>query len=200
MHAASYCSRWKQHCGSVHYITIWDSRLCTVASATGLRDTESIIFNRGRSVASLSRIGYFIPLNGPLNGHPPSTNLTSKNYPRGQQTTEHHSERSFLPTVRIQYTPGWQCAARHKQDTCRNIYSTQCKRTEFCPRNLEKWCREANRNEYWIAPHDTRGVATNRMERARKRHVADWIVCLYFKINLRRSRECFLPFSFGYLC
>ena len=47
-----YCSRWKQHCGSVHYITIGDSRLCTVASATGLRDAESIIFNMGCSVAS----------------------------------------------------------------------------------------------------------------------------------------------------
>ena len=38
--------------GSVHCITIGDSRLCSVASATGLRDAESIIFNRGRSVAS----------------------------------------------------------------------------------------------------------------------------------------------------
>ena len=37
------------------------------------RDALSIIFNRGRSVAcGLSRVGYFITLNGPLNGHPPS--------------------------------------------------------------------------------------------------------------------------------
>ena len=39
-------------CGSVHYITIRDRRLRTVAEATGLWDSESIIFNRGRSVAS----------------------------------------------------------------------------------------------------------------------------------------------------
>ena len=58
---------------SIIIITIGDSRLCTVASATGLRDAESIIFNRGRSVASWTfTVGYFIPLNGPLNGHPPS--------------------------------------------------------------------------------------------------------------------------------
>ena len=31
--------------------------MCTVASATGLRDAESIIFNRGRSVASLTFTG-----------------------------------------------------------------------------------------------------------------------------------------------
>ena len=41
-----------KHCGSVHYITTGDSRLRTAASATGLWDVESFIFNRGRSVAS----------------------------------------------------------------------------------------------------------------------------------------------------
>ena len=55
------------HCGPVHYITIGDSRLRSVALVTGLWDAESIIFNRGRSTGR-----YFIPLNGPLNGHPPS--------------------------------------------------------------------------------------------------------------------------------
>ena len=62
-------------CGSVHYITIGDRSLRTVAEATGLSDAESIIFNRGRSVASWTftgRVFYFITLNGPLNGHPPS--------------------------------------------------------------------------------------------------------------------------------
>ena len=39
-------------CGPVHYITIGDHRLRTVAEATGLWDAESIIFNRGRSDAS----------------------------------------------------------------------------------------------------------------------------------------------------
>ena len=63
-----------KHCGSVHYITIGDSRLYTVASAAiGLWDAESIIFNRGPSVASWTFTSrYFITLNGPLNGHPPS--------------------------------------------------------------------------------------------------------------------------------
>ena len=52
-----------------------DSRLCTVASATRLRDAESIIFNSIGDAASrrgLSRVGYVVPLNGPLNGHPHS--------------------------------------------------------------------------------------------------------------------------------
>ena len=56
-------------CGSVHYITIGDRRLRTVAEATWLWDAESIIFNRGRSSRrGLSRVGYFITLNGPLTG------------------------------------------------------------------------------------------------------------------------------------
>ena len=46
-----------------------------VAHSAGLWDAESIIFNRGRSVADFPRVGYFIPLNGPLNGHPPSSLL-----------------------------------------------------------------------------------------------------------------------------
>ena len=44
-------------CGSVHYNTIGDRRLRTVAEATGLWDAESIIFNRGRSVASWAFMG-----------------------------------------------------------------------------------------------------------------------------------------------
>ena len=44
-----------------------------LSEATGLWDAESIIFNRGAaSRRGLSRVGYFIMLNGPLNGHPPS--------------------------------------------------------------------------------------------------------------------------------
>ena len=34
-----------------------------------------VIFNRGRSVVDFVRVAHFIPLNGPLNGHPPSYNL-----------------------------------------------------------------------------------------------------------------------------
>ena len=76
MHAATRLQPLKtEHCGSVHYITIGDSRLHTVASVTGLWDAESIILNRGRSVVDFPRVGYCIPLNGPLNGHPPSTIL-----------------------------------------------------------------------------------------------------------------------------
>ena len=60
-------------CGSVHYISIGDRRLSTVAEANGLWDAESIIFNRGISVSSWTFTGrYFITLNGQLNGHPPS--------------------------------------------------------------------------------------------------------------------------------
>ena len=44
-------------CGSVHYITIGDRRLRTVAEATGLWDAESIIFNRGCSVVSWTFTG-----------------------------------------------------------------------------------------------------------------------------------------------
>ena len=39
-----------EHCGSVHYITIGDSRLLTAARP----HMESIIFNRGRSVAMMT--------------------------------------------------------------------------------------------------------------------------------------------------
>ena len=61
MHAATLLQPLKtKHCWSVHYITIGDSRLRTVASATGLWDAESIIFNRGRSVAPWTLHGYGI--------------------------------------------------------------------------------------------------------------------------------------------
>ena len=44
-----------------------------LSEAIGLWDAESIIFNRGRSVASWTFTGrVFHTLNGPLNGHPPS--------------------------------------------------------------------------------------------------------------------------------
>ena len=44
-------------CGSFHSISIGDRRLRTVAEATGLWDAGSIIFNRGRSVASCTFTG-----------------------------------------------------------------------------------------------------------------------------------------------
>ena len=56
---------------SVHYITIGDSRLCTLASATGLSDAESIIFNRGCSVASWTFTGrVFLPAQRPVERAP----------------------------------------------------------------------------------------------------------------------------------
>ena len=59
--------------GSVHYIMIGDRTLRRVDVASGLWDAESILCNRGRaSHSGLSRVGYFITINGPLNGHPPS--------------------------------------------------------------------------------------------------------------------------------
>ena len=38
-----------------------------------------VIFNRGRSVVDFVRVAYFVPLNGPLNGHPPSMGLRVNN-------------------------------------------------------------------------------------------------------------------------
>ena len=75
MHAArllqTTCCHWNRHGGSVHYITIGDSRL---PIAAGL--TRSPLYSIGDAASrrGLSRVGYFIPLNGrrPLNGHPPS--------------------------------------------------------------------------------------------------------------------------------
>ena len=60
----------KEHCGSVHYITIGDSRLLTAA---GLTRSPLYLIGDAASRCGLSRVGYFIPLNGrrPLNGHPP---------------------------------------------------------------------------------------------------------------------------------
>ena len=60
-----------EHCGSVHYITIGDSRLLTAA---GLTRSPLYLIGDAASRCGLSRVGYFIPLNGrrPLNGHPPS--------------------------------------------------------------------------------------------------------------------------------
>ena len=46
-----------------------------VAHNAGLWNAESIVFNRGRSVADFVWVGYFIPLSGSLNRHPPSSLL-----------------------------------------------------------------------------------------------------------------------------
>ena len=59
-----------EHCGSVHYITIGISRLLTAA---GFSRSPLYLIGDAASRCGLSRVGYFIPLNGrrPLNGHPP---------------------------------------------------------------------------------------------------------------------------------
>ena len=64
-----------EHGGSVHYITIGDSRLLTTA---GLTQSPLCLIGDAASRCGLSRVGYFIPLNGrrPLNGHPPSINYS----------------------------------------------------------------------------------------------------------------------------
>ena len=71
------CTRLRQpltteHCGSVHYITIGDSRLLTAA---GLTRSPLYLIGDAASRCGLSRVGYFIPLSGrcPFNGHPPSS-------------------------------------------------------------------------------------------------------------------------------
>ena len=60
-----------RHRGSVHYITIGDSRLLTAA---GLTRSPLYLLGDAASRRGLSQVGYVIPLNGrrPLNGHPPS--------------------------------------------------------------------------------------------------------------------------------
>ena len=60
-----------EHCGSVHYITIGDSRLLTAA---GLTRSRLYLIGDAASRCGLSRVGYFIPFNGrrPLNGPTPS--------------------------------------------------------------------------------------------------------------------------------
>ena len=63
-----------EHCGSVHYTTMGDSRLLTAA---GLTRSPLYLIGDAASRCGLSRVGYFIPLNGrrPLNGYPPSMYL-----------------------------------------------------------------------------------------------------------------------------
>ena len=52
-----------------------------MASATGLWDAESIIFNRGRSVASWTFTGrVFHPVQRPVQRHPPSVLLLRMAY------------------------------------------------------------------------------------------------------------------------
>ena len=70
-----------EHCGSVHYITIGDSRLLTAA---GLTRSPIYLIGDAASRCGLSRVGYFIPLNGrrPLNRHPPSIYTTIGPCPR----------------------------------------------------------------------------------------------------------------------
>ena len=66
-----FITKHYKHCESVHYITIADSRLCIMASATGLKDAESIIFSRGRSVASWNVTGrVFHPAQRPVEWAP----------------------------------------------------------------------------------------------------------------------------------
>ena len=71
-----------EHCGSVHYITIGDSRLLTAADLTR---SPLYLIGDAASRCGLSRVGYFIPLNGRrrLNGHPPSGILYNTNFSRG---------------------------------------------------------------------------------------------------------------------
>ena len=75
-----------EHCGSVHYITIGDSRLLTEA---GLTPSPLYLIGDAASRCGLSRVGYFMPFNGrrPLNGHPPSTVLLLHN----QVSLKYHS-------------------------------------------------------------------------------------------------------------
>ena len=61
-----------------------------LSEATGLWDAESIIFNRGRSVATWTFTGrVFHPLNGPLNEHPPSMIYTSSDGGYGCRSDTH---------------------------------------------------------------------------------------------------------------
>ena len=79
MHAATLCSRWKQ---ALRVSPLYDDRGQQVAHmqwpqllGCGTRIPLYLIGDAA-SHRGLSRVGYFIPPNGPLNGHPPGTNLS----------------------------------------------------------------------------------------------------------------------------
>ena len=89
-----------EHCGSVHYITIGDSRLLT---AVCLARSPLYLIGDAASRYGLSRVGYFIPLNGrrPLNGHPPSALLfAGKSW----------SDLSQMVTVTDANVVAWPCS------------------------------------------------------------------------------------------
>ena len=72
--------------------------LCIVASATGFRDAESIIFKRGRSVASWTFAGRV------LNGHQPSNilkrNIGLPKYDSTSATCVFINTQCFQSTIR----------------------------------------------------------------------------------------------------
>ena len=63
-----------EHCGSVHYYNLYYDRGQQVAHSGGLTRSPLCLIGDAASRCGLSRVGYFIPLNGrrPLNGHPPT--------------------------------------------------------------------------------------------------------------------------------
>ena len=64
-------SKWISH---RHSGNVYMRSLCGIATAARPRTATQ------RRVVDFVRVGYFIPLNGPLNGHPPSNKNDSKIY------------------------------------------------------------------------------------------------------------------------
>ena len=62
-------------------------------------------------IGDAARVGYFVPLNGPLNGHPPSCYYSSTCHER-------------LPPVRSESGPSWQVAAGYRDINTAN--TVQC--------------------------------------------------------------------------
>ena len=112
------------HCGSVQYITIGDSRLLTAA---GLTRSPLYLIGDAASRCGLSRVGYFIPLNGrrPLNGHPPSVYIKPTTGPP-----------CFLEQLVAGTVAAFCCiflelvARRRKGDLCVHAASKNCLRSK----------------------------------------------------------------------
>ena len=76
-----------KHCGSVHYITIGDSMLRTVASATGLWDAESIILLEWTTCLYTSFYGFICVYVQVIPAYPPGGDTSAGSLGNGHATS-----------------------------------------------------------------------------------------------------------------